>query len=143
MTVLRHEPLPPRTSGRTACHPTPRFAAAILSGSYRQYSGHPTDLGGAAQPDPKEAFPVTPADGRADREADIPNEPLHMRIAEKPIHRARLRVATRYRCGRRTVNSVNSPTRLSSSIVPQVLLDDDVVADRQAKPGALAGRICG
>jgi hypothetical protein len=25
---------------RTADHPTPRFAAAILSGAYRQYSGH-------------------------------------------------------------------------------------------------------
>src|SRR5712691_6811190 len=44
--------------------------------------------------------------------------------------------------GRRTVNSVNSPTRLSTSIVPPCCWVHDVVADREAQPGALSGWLC-
>ena len=41
------------------------------------------------------------------------------------------------------MNSVYSPTSLSTVIVAAVLLRDDVVADRQAEAGALAGRLGG
>ena len=45
--------------------------------------------------------------------------------------------------GNRTVNSVNSPTRLSTVDRAAMLLGHDVVADREAEAGALAGRLGG
>ena len=39
------------------------------------------------------------------------------------------------------MNSVNSPTRLSTVDRAAVLLRDDVPADRKAEPGAFAGRL--
>ena len=47
----------------------------------------------------------------------------------------------RPRRGSRTVNSVKSPTSLSTVMRAAVLLRYDLVADRQPKPGALAGRL--
>ena len=43
--------------------------------------------------------------------------------------------------GRITLISVNSPGCVSTSIEPAMLLDDDVVTDGEAKPGALSGRL--
>ena len=55
-------------------------------------------------------------------------------------HDAASAAATRRARGKRTVNSVNSPTRLSTSMVPPYS-DRDVVANREAEAGALAGRL--
>jgi len=42
----------PGKSGMSRFHPPPRFAAVILNGACRQYSGHQAGFAGAAQPDP-------------------------------------------------------------------------------------------
>ncbi len=43
-------------SGMAHFHPIPRLAAAILSGSYRQYIGHPAAPDWPAEVDPKQPF---------------------------------------------------------------------------------------
>ena len=45
--------------------------------------------------------------------------------------------------GRVMTNSVNASTSLSTVMLPPCCLRDDVVGDRQAEPGALAGRLGG
>ena len=40
-----------------------------------------------------------------------------------------------------TLNSVNSPGRVSTSIDLTLLLDDNVVAQRETKTGSFAGRL--
>ena len=64
--------------------------------------------------------------------------------AEKPNYAARAVIRPRPARGKRMVNSLYSPTSLSTVMPAAVpLRDNDVVADRQAKAGALAGRLRG
>jgi hypothetical protein len=49
-------------------HPIPRFAAVIVNGAYRQYSGHPAPPGWSAQVDPTRTFALVESNavGRAE-----------------------------------------------------------------------------
>src|SRR5579863_9560162 len=90
----------------------------------------------------KPTFPTTPADGRADREADIRTGLFD--------HAARARPCRRSRCRSRgrpisTGQSDRELGELADAAVDldrtTVLLGHDVIADREAEPGALAGRL--
>jgi hypothetical protein len=57
--------------GMALVHPTPRFAAVIRSGAYREYNGHPAAPDWSAQVDPWLPFVTSSVDGQVAWEADI------------------------------------------------------------------------